>query len=109
MYRYICTDHTIEVIWQYFIEYEDIIPEGTPKEFIIELLKKIMRNNMLQFCNTYWRQQTGTTMGTSYAMNYVNFYIVFLEMTQTLNNNKFNNSPLFFRQFIDDRIVVSFP
>ena len=106
MYTNISTDGTLKVIKSWFKKFIDLIPEDTPVNFITTLLEQIIHNNILQLRDTYWRQEEGTAIGTSCAVNYANLCIVFLEMTQISNDDKFSNSRLFFKSFINYEISV---
>jgi hypothetical protein len=104
MYSNIDTDHGISVIDTFLTTHEDQLPPGFPKRLLLASLAEIMRNNIFQFGNTYWRQIRGTAMGTSTAVNYAVLYVALLE-TQVLLK-KYKQNLLFMKRFIDDTIGV---
>lgn len=69
-----------------------------------ESLAEIMKNNIFQFGDTFWRQKSGTAMGTSTAVNYAVLYVSLLEITKLLP--KFSRNLLFLKRFIDDIIGI---
>jgi hypothetical protein len=75
-----------------------------PVNFILESLAEIMKNNIFQFGDTFWRQKRGCAMGTSSAVNYACLYVGLLEVRRLLP--RFKNQLLFFKRFIDDGIGV---
>jgi hypothetical protein len=73
----------------------------------MESLTEIMKNNIFQFGDTYWRQTSGTAMGTSTAVNYAVLYVGLLEITKLLP--KFPHNLLYLKLFIDDIVGVWIP
>jgi hypothetical protein len=55
-----------------------------PVDFVIEALAKIIRSNIFQFGDTYWKQTRGCAMGTNAAFNYAYLYIGLLEAQHLL-------------------------
>jgi hypothetical protein len=78
-----------------------------PVDFVIEALAKIMRSNIFQFGDTYWKQTRGCAMGTSTAVNYAYLYVCLLEVQRLLP--RYKTCLLFFKRFIDDGIRVWLP
>jgi len=70
-----------------------------PADVLIEALSISMRNNMLQFRETFWHQLTGTAMGTPPAPTYVN---LFFEIHENRILPKFTSNILLHKQYIDD-------
>ena len=68
------------------------------------LLQKIMKDNIIQFGDTYWRQLCGSAMGTSVAVNYVNGYVGIHEKDAILQ--KYIEFILYYGRFIDDTFGV---
>jgi hypothetical protein len=104
MYANIDTEHGVAVLTSWLREHGDQLPEATPVDFLIEALSEIMRNNILQFGDTTWRQKKGCAMGTSAAVNYAYLYVGLLEVQRLLP--QYQTSLLFFKRFIDDGIGV---
>jgi hypothetical protein len=104
MYANIDTPHGIEVLTSWLRNYSDELPRSTPSDFLIAALNEIMKNNIIQFGDTFWRQLRGCAMGTSAAVNYAYLYVGLLEVRRLLP--RYKDSLLFFRRFIDDGIGV---
>ena len=107
MYSSIETEHGIEVVTEWLQRYRADLPKCMPVDFIIAALSEIMKNNIFQFGNTFWRQKDGTAMGTSAAVNYAYLYVGLLEILRLLE--KYEASLAFFKRFIDDGIGVWIP
>jgi hypothetical protein len=61
-----------------------------PTELFLQILQKVMENNVFQFSNTYWLQLTGTAMGTPVACAYATVTFGQYEIQpfyQNTNNN----------------------
>jgi hypothetical protein len=104
MYANIDTDHGVEVLTTWLQDYGHQLPPSTPVKFLLAALTEIMRNNILQFGDTVWRQKRGCAMGTSAAVNYAYLYVGLLEVQRLLP--QYTSSLLFFKRFIDDGIGV---
>jgi hypothetical protein len=104
MYANIDTNHGVEVLTTWLREHGDQLPRATPVDFLIDALSEIMKNNILQFGDTVWRQTKGCAMGTSAAVNYAYLYVGLLEIQRLLP--QYQTSLLFFKRFIDDGIGV---
>jgi hypothetical protein len=107
MYSNIDTDHGIDVLTQWLRDYRDNLPKCMPVDFVIEALTEIMRSNIFQFGDTYWKQTRGCAMGTSAAVNYAYLYVGLLEVQRLLP--RFKTCLPFFKRFIDDGIGVWLP
>ena len=89
MYSNIDTEHGIEVIRKFILQYAIEISEmQIPVDFVIACLKVIMKKNIFQFGDTFWKQKNGAAMGTSCAVNYAFLYIGLLEMLEILKEFK---------------------
>jgi hypothetical protein len=104
MYSNIDTDHGVDVMTRWLTQHNETLPASMPIDFILASLEEIMRNNIFQFGNTYWRQIRGCAMGTSSAVNYACLYVGLLEVRRLLP--RYKNNLLFFKRFIDDGIGV---
>ena len=81
MYSNIYTEHGIEIIRKFILRYASEITEmHIPVDFVVACLKVIMKRNIFQFGDTFWKQKNGAAMGTSCAVNYTFLYIGLLEM-----------------------------
>jgi hypothetical protein len=56
MYSNIDTQHRIQVLTSWLRDCRDDLPQCMPVDFIIEALAKIMRRNIFQFDDTFWKQ-----------------------------------------------------
>jgi hypothetical protein len=104
MYSNIDTDHGVEVMTRWLTQYPEELPPSMPVAFLLASLSEIMRNNIFQFGDTFWRQKRGCAMGTSSAVNYACLYVGLLEVRRLLP--RYKNNLLFFKRFIDDGIGV---
>ena len=105
MYSNIDTEHGIEVIRKFILQYAIEISEmQIPVDFVIACLKVIMKRNIFQFGDTFWKQKNGAAMGTSCAVNYAFLYIGLLEMLEILK--EFKPWMPFYRRFIDDGVGI---
>jgi hypothetical protein len=57
MYYNIDTDHGVEVLTRWLTQYSHELPDSMPVEFILASLEEIMKNNVYQIGDTYWRQE----------------------------------------------------
>ena len=75
-----------------------------PVDFVVACLKVIMKKNIFQFGNTFWKQKNGTTMETNCAVNYAFLYVGLLEILELLKD--FESWMPFYQQFIDDGVGI---
>lgn len=70
---------------------------------LIRAIGLVMRNNIFKFGDTYWKQNTGTAMGTPPASNYANTYVGIqeLEFLPTWREHL----PLY-KRFLDDMVGI---
>ena len=80
MYSNIDTDHGVDVMTRWLTQYHAELPPSMPVSFILAAIEEIMRNNIFQFGDTFWRQKRGCAMGTSSAVNYACLYVGLLEV-----------------------------
>jgi hypothetical protein len=104
MYSNIDTEHGISILTRWLTEYRAELPPSMPVDFILESLTEIMKNNIFQFGDTFWRQKRGCAMGTSSAVNYACLYVGLLEVRRLLP--RWKTQLLFYKRFIDDGIGV---
>jgi hypothetical protein len=68
-------------------------------EALVEALKIVMKNSIFTFGDTYWRQDSGTSMGTPPAPQWANIFYVLCE-NQFVPKSVPNL--IFYKRFIDD-------
>ena len=103
MYTNIDVQHSIETVKNWL----DTFPLETkeiPRNILLEALEIIMTNNIFTFGNTYWKQRTGTAMGTPCACMLATIYFGWYERTDILPT--FSEHIIFYRRFIDDVICI---
>jgi hypothetical protein len=71
----------------------------TKKEALIEAMKIVFRNNLFKFGDTYWRQKSGTAMGTPPAPPYATLFYAIHENEML---KKWSGRVPFYKRFIDD-------
>jgi len=75
MYTNMDTYHAMQTISVYLRQNRFVLPQGTLVEALISNgLNIVMRNNYFRFGDTYWKQLTGTAMGTPSAPMYATLY-----------------------------------
>ena len=93
----------IEAVGYYIDNNPDLIPERFSKEFIIQSLLFVLRNNNFIFDGKLYHQITGTAMGTKLAPPYANLSVGYLEETKL-----YPSLPLHFEPDICDIIIQMF-
>ena len=73
-------------------------------EATISALEIVMNNNIFKFGDTYWRQVSGTAMGTSPGCDYATIYFGIYKMMSILWS--FHSCLLYYKRYIDDVIGV---
>lgn len=79
---------------------------NVPVEALIPALELVMRNNVIQFGDTFWRQRTGCAMGTPPAPPYATLYYAIWEETLLA---EFGAHLIILRRYIDDMIGIWVP
>ena len=82
LYTNIPHDLGNEAVSYYVDKYRDKIPSRFTKEFILESLMFVLKNNNFLFNGTLYHQKTGTAMGTKCAPPYANLSVGYLEETK---------------------------
>jgi hypothetical protein len=98
MYTNIDTNRALAYISSY-IRYHAAEFEFYSVEALVEALKIVIRNSIFTFGDTYWRQESGTAMGTPAASQWANICYALCEnqfVPQFLPNL------IFYKRFIDD-------
>ena len=94
MYTNIPTDPALEVISSFLRAKYPFIAEP-----LISALTIVMKNNIIQFGDTYWKQISGTAMGISPAPPWA---ILFFALHEKVFTVKWKEQLPFWRRFIDD-------
>ena len=76
------------------------------KEALIEAMNIVFRNNLFKFGDTFWRQKSGTAMGTSPAPTYATIFYA-LHKNEMLP--RWSEQVVFYKRFIDDVLGVWLP
>ena len=79
MYTNIDIDHSIEIVRRWFTEFSEDIPSDISTNLIISALEIVMNNNIFTFGDTFWRQKTGTAMGTPCVCMIASIYFAYHE------------------------------
>ena len=103
MYTNIDTDHALLVLGNFFRNHQLCRPIWGTADTILEALELLMRNNLFQFGDTYWKQTDGTAMGAPPAPAYATVYYAIHEIELT---QKFGRFLKFYRRYIDDAIAI---
>ena len=98
MYTNIDTEHAIRVIGNWMDGLE--LPAGFPLRAVNDAMRLVMRNNIFEWGDTYFRQLLGTAMGTSAACMWATIYYGVHESTTLIPT--YGDNLLIFLRFIDD-------
>ena len=80
LYSNITHELGIEAITYWINKHPELLPDRTPREFIIEGVRFILDNNFFNFNNTHYKQIKGTAMGTKVAPTYATLVLGFFEI-----------------------------
>ena len=102
MYTNIDTDHGLEILRQFLeeLDEEGKLPPNIKIDIIIEAARIVMRWNIFEYGDCYFRQLVGTAMGTPAAVMWAIIYYYWHEKHCLLP--KYGNKIPFLRRFIDD-------
>ena len=103
MYTNIDVSHSIDTVRNWLNEFP-LETKHIPNNILLEALELIMKNNIFTFGDTFWKQRTGTAMGTPCACMLATLYYGWHERTVILP--EFKDNILFYRRFIDDVICI---
>lgn len=84
MYTNISTPHALKYI-SWFLRTSPMY-KNIQIEAVIAALEIIMNDNIFKFGDTYWKQESGTAMGTSPGCNYATIYFGIYKMTTVICN-----------------------
>jgi hypothetical protein len=99
MYTNIDTNHALEVL-EHFLANSPLCT-GCPANAVITALDILMRQNVFKLGDTYWKQNSGTAMGTPPGANYAKLYYGTWEIEFTAN---FLENLALYCRYIDDGI-----
>ncbi|XP_075462923.1 uncharacterized protein LOC142498600 [Ascaphus truei] len=75
--------------------------------FILDAINFLLTHNYFLFDRTFYLQQRGTAMGTSFAPVYANLFMGWWESLFIFSStNPFRKHIIFYRRFIDDLIMI---
>eukprot|EP00956_Cyclotella_meneghiniana_P030325 scaffold75834_cov36-Cyclotella_meneghiniana.AAC.1 len=100
MYTNIKTDPALASLSKY-IQEEVRGKSELEKSALIEGLNLVLRNNIFRFGDTYWRQISGTAMGTPPAPPYATIFYALYEKEPV---PRWKKHVFFYKRFIDDVI-----
>ena len=98
MYTNIDTDAAISAIHDYIRNNQQLFP-FLPLTPLIEALEMLMKRNIFQFGDTFWKQLTGTAMGAPPAPTYANVSFATHELDIL---DRFCDSLAYYKRYIDD-------
>ena len=87
----------------YFLSQEEDLP--APKSCILRLAELVLTLNCFEFNGEYYKQVSGTMMGTPFAVNYSNLAMAHQE--KKINDDYDGETPLLYLRYIDDIFGVS--
>lgn len=105
MYDNITIEHGIQSIesWLEFLRGQ-LPADFPPSDVILDALNVVMRNNIAQFGDCFFKQLCGTAMGTSVAVIYAGLYYGWHEKVKLLPT--YNESIQDLSRFVDDMCVM---
>ena len=80
LYSNILHEYGLEAIEYWLDKFIESLHPLFSEEFVLESVKFILENNILNFDNEYFNQIKGTTMGTIFAPTYTSLTIGFFEL-----------------------------
>ena len=107
MYDNITIDHGIEIVgkWLNHLNDNNELPDDFPDtKIILDALNFIMKNNITQFGDCFFKQLCGTAMGTSVAVMYASLYYGWHEKVRLLPGYKEEIQDL--ARFVDDLSIL---
>lgn len=85
----------------------DIRPDcSPPTAFLTEMARMVLTKNYYLFENDFFLQVRGTAMGATFAPDYANLFMGFLEHNHIHADNPFSDNILMFKRYIDDLFLV---
>lgn len=102
MYTSIDLDNAVKRIKNLLAKYMHV----TETEFVMDLINWVLNNNFFQYGSQWFLQTKGVAMGTSFAPQFANLYLLTYETEVFSNpNNEWKES--FYRRYLDDIFVMT--
>lgn len=111
LYTNITHDLGLEALNYWMNKYPEIL-DRFDKEFVLEGLSLVLRNNYFQFNGKNYLQQTGTAMGTRVAPCYANLTLGYLEerlyqkLEDVLGEESKNEITKYYFRYLDDIFCI---
>ena len=102
MYTNMGTEHALKYI-SWFLRTSPLYND-MKIESVVTALEIVIQNNIFKFGDTYWRQISGTAMGTSPGCDYATIYYGIYEMTTLLWN--FITCLAYYKRYTDDVLGI---
>ena len=102
MYTNIKTKEALEAIGNFIVENHGEFPHLDPNA-VREALHLVFENNIFAFGDTYWRQTSGTAMGTPPAPAWATIFYALHESNMV---PRWSANIMFYKRFIDDVIGI---
>lgn len=77
-----------------------------PTSFLRDMAKLVLTKNYFLFNNDYFLQVRGTAMGATFAPDYANLFMGFLERKHIHTNNPFADNIILYKRYIDDLFLI---
>jgi hypothetical protein len=107
MYTNIDTNTGVSALQDLITSNNAKLSANFPTVLFLHVLATVMDNNIFTFAGTYWKQQSGTTMGTPAACNYATISYGNHENTKILP--RFKSNLLYYKHYIDDIFAIWLP
>lgn len=109
MYTNIHWTHAKKVIFKFLTTHEKGIiahkKSGVHLTTLLELLEITMTRNYFSFGNTFWKQLSGTAMGTPPAPPYSTLFFAIFEIYLD-ENDLYTSHRKFYKRYIDDTLIA---
>ena len=96
LYPSIPHDEGLKVLWN---QYDKFINKTVPTEDIIKMAEFVLKNNLFEFNSKFYKQISGTAIGTKFAPPYACIFMDYIE-TEFLKSQEIK--PWLWKRFIDD-------
>jgi hypothetical protein len=100
MYTNISTGTGVSAAQDFIASNAEHLPTDFPTALFLQILTTIMENNIFTFAGTFWKQLSGTAMGTPAACAYATITYGHHENTSILP--RFKSQLIYYKRYIDD-------